>query len=226
MIKSTIRLIIFAALAAIIAIPMTVYAAGAEETPVSNPPETKSLSFSLLTEGSFAALQVGNVVHVYNENGQLFETQGADRAGTLKDLFVLPYGAEQIPFVLVHNEKNGYLVFSDLWPKFAKGKEKDEKEAYYSGRVFTAAQTKIWSKTRHHMAMQQNGEAVAYVANDFDNLKKGYHEAIRVKGKLRGLVLYDCCPYLVVENEKQELIVYHAGASGPEIAGQIDFNNS
>jgi len=177
----------------------------------------------LQVEGEFSALQKGRNIFVHDGKRQLFQTNGRYHDGELVDLFVLPYGPQQIPFILVNHDNSGILyVFSDLWPEFAKGKEKDQVEEYYSGRVFTRPQKKIWSKTKHHYAEMQGGEAVAYTANDFGDIKKGYHESIRVKGKLRGLVLYDCCPYLVIEGADGKLAVYHAGMEGAEAAGKID----
>lgn len=181
-----------------------------------------SSNIKLETAGAFTSLQIGDSVRVFGDSQQLFQTKGPQQVGSLRDLFVLPYGPAQVPFILVKNDKNGLMVFSDLWPEFSKGKEKDIEEAYDSGRVFYTPQAKIVSKTAHHYAEQIGNEAVAFIANDFKDLKKGYHEAIRVKGKLRGLIIYDCCPYLVVENEKNELIVYHAGEKGAEQAGTID----
>lgn len=177
----------------------------------------------VLTEGNFAALQSGKQVFVYSGDAPLYQTKGKDRVGDLVDLFVLPYGPEQVPMVLIKNEKNGYMVFSDLWPEFAKGKEKDQVEAYYSGRVLPYAKDKIVSRTGHHYAERVGEEIVVYTANDFDDIKKGFHESIRVKGKLHGLILYDCCPYVVVDDGGESLSVYHAGEEGPELSANVSF---
>ncbi|MFC5701481.1 hypothetical protein ACFPVX_09295 [Cohnella faecalis] len=216
--KRTPRLLAAAVFAAVLTLPAVANAASAEPAAVAAP----ALKTKFEAEGAFAALQIGEQVHVYNKDGQLFKTKGPWREGDLKDLFILPYGPEQIPFVLIQHDKYGYMVFSDLWPKFAKGKEKDTEEAYYSGRIFYKAQTRIDGKTRHHYAIQKGDEVITYIANDFDNLKKGYHEGYRVKGKLRGLVLYDCCPYTVVDSADGKLSVYHAGEKGATLSGHID----
>jgi len=206
---------IAAAAAAIMALPLTVNAAS------SNAVETK-----LQTESAYAALQVGKKIFVHNEQSQLFQTNGKFHDGDLVDLFVLPYGEEQIPFILVNTDNSGsYNVFSDLWPEFAQGKEGDTIEGYYSGRVFDRTLTKLWSKTKHHYAEMQGDEAVAFTANDFSDIAKGYHESIRVKGKLRGLILYDCCPYLVIEDDNKQLAVFHAGMTGAELAGTIELQH-
>ncbi|WP_080833356.1 hypothetical protein [Cohnella massiliensis] len=207
------KLVLTTAIAAVSMFPMV---AQAEEAASSSAPGT-----ALKTAGDFAALQVGKRVFVHDAKSQLFQTNGAQHDGDLKDLFILPFGPEQIPFVLVHNEKNGYLVFSDLWPEFSKGKETDPTEEYFSGRVFTTAQKKIANRTNHNYAKQFGDTVVVFTANDFDDLSKGYHESYRLKGELRGLILYDCCPYVVVKGEKGALDVYHAGATGAEKAGQI-----
>jgi len=216
--KKSIKLLTTAVFVSALMIPAVANAAGGEA-----PPAVKPINAKLQTEGGFAALQVGKQVFVYDENGQLFQTKGKERIGELKDLFVLPYGPMQVPMVLIKNDKNGYMVFSDLWPEFAKGKETDQIDAYYSGRVLPAPRDKIVSRTGHHYAERDGDEIVAYTANDFSDIKKGFHESIRVKGKLRGLVLFDCCPYLVVDDGKETLSVYHAGEKGAELAGSIAF---
>lgn len=187
------------------------------------PRSIKPLKASVQTEGDFAAVQIEQQVYVYDKNGQLYQTKGKDRIGELKDLFVLPYGPMQVPMILIKNDKNGYMVFSDLWPEFAKGKENDTVDAYYSGRIHAAPRDKVVSRTGHHYAEKDGDEIVAYTANDFTDLKKGFHESIRVKGELRGLILFDCCPYLVVDDGKDTLSVYHAGENGAELAGSIEF---
>ncbi|XID91232.1 hypothetical protein ACF3MZ_22340 [Paenibacillaceae bacterium WGS1546] len=220
--KKTIRLLTAAVLASALMIPALAHAS--EGGPASAPAPA-AIKASLQTEGGFAALQIGNQVFVYDENGPLYQTKGKDRIGDLKDLFVLPYGPMQVPMILIKNDKNGYMVFSDLWPEFAKGKENDPVEAYFSGRVHPSARDKIVSRTGHHYAERDGDEIVAYTANDFSDLKKGFHESIRVKGELRGLILFDCCPYLVVDDGKETLSVYHAGETGAELAGEIDFKD-
>ncbi|MCC3376124.1 hypothetical protein [Cohnella sp. REN36] len=174
------------------------------------------------TEGDFAALQVGNRVFVHDAKSQLFQTNGVNHDGKLIDLFTLPYGPETIPMIVVSNEKNGFLVFSDLWPEFAKGKEKNTTEEYMSGRITAKPIEKIANRTNHNYAVQKGDTVHVFTANDFKDLKKGYHESYTVKGTLRGLILYDCCPYAVVEGEDGGLDVYHAGEKGPVKAGHID----
>jgi len=214
--KKNARFMAAAVLASALMIPSFAHAADGGKS-------SGTLETSVTTEGGFAAVQVGKQVYVYDTNGQLYQTKGKDRVGDLKDLFVLPYGPMQVPMILIKNEKNGYMVFSDLWPEFAKGKEQDSVDAYYSGRVHPAPRDKIVSRTGHHYAEKIGDEVVAYMANDFSDLKKGYHEAIRVKGELRGLILFDCCPYLVVDDGQETLSVYHAGKDGPELAASIEF---
>lgn len=218
--KSTRLLTAFSLICALMA-PSLAYAA--KESKEAAPPAVKPIEATLTKEGGFAALQVGKQVFVYNKDGQLFQTKGKERIGELKDLFVIPYGPEQIPMILIKNDKNGYMVFSDLWPKIVPGKEKDTTDAYYSGRIHTSARDKVVTRTGHHYAEKIGDEVVAFTANDFDDLKKGFHESIRVKGELRGLILYDCCPYLVVDDGKETLSVYHAGKNGPELASSIEF---
>ena len=202
------------AVAAMLALPMTVNAAAGGGQAVGT---------KLETEGAYAALQVGTTIFVHNEQTQLFQTNGKFHNGDLVDLFVLPYGEEQIPFIMVNTDNSGsFNVFSDLWPEFAQGREGDTTEEYYSGRVFDRTLAKLKSKTGHHYAEMQGEEAVAFTANDFSDITKGYHESIRVKGKLRGLILYDCCPYLVVEDGSKQLAVFHPGMTGAELAGTID----
>ncbi|MCD9022177.1 hypothetical protein [Cohnella silvisoli] len=217
--KKTIRLLTTAAIVCALMVPAVAHAAEVAKEAAPAAP----IKASVQTEGGFAAVQVGNQVYVYNKDGQLYQTKGKERVGDLTDLFILPYGPEQLPFILIKSAKNGYMVFSDLWPEFAKGKENDPIAAYYSGRVLPTTQTKIVSKTGHHYAEKVGDEIVAYTANDFKDIKKGFHESIRVKGNLRGLILYDCCPYLVVDDGKDTLSVYHAGENGPLLAGSIDF---
>lgn len=177
----------------------------------------------LEAEGKFSALQIGNRVYVFDNENQIFTTKGAGQLGPLQSLFVLGKGTPfEIPFIVVKNSKQGLMVFSDLWPKFDDGTYKlDTTTAYDSGRIFYEAKTKIVSKTAHHTAVQVKDEVILNTANDFDDLKKGYHESFRAKGKLRGLIVYDCCGYLVVENGEGVLEVYHAGESGAEKIGEI-----
>lgn len=207
------------AIAAMLTLPSMAFAAE-EKAPAPVPPKPSNVK--LETAGAFTALQIGKQVYTFNDKEQIFQTMGAEQTGSLQDLFVLPYGPEQVPFIAVDNAKNGLMVFSDLWPKLAKDRASDKVEAYDAGRIFYTAQTKIVSKTSHHYAEQTGKEVVVYTANDFDDLKKGYHESIRVTGKLRGLILYDCCPYVVVENDKKELNVYHAGEKGAVQVGTIE----
>lgn len=220
------RQIGIAALAALFVFPMVVSAAEDAEAPSGPPPKApaKPSQVKLLTEGEFTSLQIGNTVYVYNSEGQIFKTAGVEQSGPLLELFTVPLGPEQVPLILVNNKENGWMVFSDLWPKLADKEqiETDNDTAYDAGRIYAANQTKFFSKTKHHYGEQIGTESVVYTANDFDNLDKGYHESIRVEGSLRGLILYDCCPYLVVENADKELIVYHAGEGGAEVAGKLD----
>ncbi|CAH1217389.1 hypothetical protein PAECIP111893_04269 [Paenibacillus plantiphilus] len=177
----------------------------------------------LEAEGKFSALQIGNRVYVFDNENQIFTTKGAGQLGPLQSLFVLGKGTpHEIPFVVVKNSKKGLMVFSDLWPKFDDGTyAADTTTAYDAGRIFYEAKTNIVSKTAHHTAVQKNGEVILNTANDFDDLKKGYHESFRAKGTLRGLIVYDCCGYLVVENSAGVLEVYHAGETGAEKIGEI-----
>ncbi|GIO16562.1 hypothetical protein J19TS2_61170 [Cohnella xylanilytica] len=214
--KARVRFTLAAAVAAMLTVPAL---AGAEE---AAPAAAKQVATKLAVEGDFAALQVGKKVFVHDSKSQLFQTNGALHDGELKDLFILPYGPAQIPMVLVKNDKTGYLVFSDLWPEFAKGKENDNKEEYMSGRIFTTAQKKVANRTNHNYAKQIGDTVYVYTANDFGDLKKGYHESYRVKGELRGLILYDCCPYVVVKGAEGGLDVYHAGEKGPALASHIE----
>ncbi len=208
------RTLLAAAAAALLVLPLSANAAEGD---------TALVKTKLTTEGRFAALQVGKTISVHNDTGQLFQTNGKFHNGELVDLFVLPYGEEQIPFIMVNSDNSGsFNIFSDLWPEFAKGKEQDPSEEYYSGRVFNRPLAKLWSKTKHHYAEMQGDEAVAFTANDFGDISKGYHESVRIKGSLRGLILYDCCPYLVVEDANKQLQVYHAGMTGAEAAGTIE----
>lgn len=219
--KKSMRFLTATALVCTLMVPTL--ASAAEGNKEAAPPAAKPISASLTTEGSFAALQVGKQVYVYNNDGQLFQTKGKERTGDLKDLFVIPYGPMQVPMILVKNDKNGYMVFSDLWPKILPGKEQDTTDAYYSGRIHTSARDKVVTRTGHHYAEKTGDEVVVFTANDFDDLKKGFHESFRVKGDLRGLILYDCCPYLVVDDGKETLSIYHAGEKGAELASSIDF---
>ncbi|MBD0380200.1 hypothetical protein [Paenibacillus sedimenti] len=230
--KQVLRILSAAAITAMLTLPSMVSAA--EEKPPESPTTEaappspvplKPSNIKLETAGSFTSLQVGSTIYVYDDQGQIFQTKGDNQNGSLKDHFTLPYGPEQVPFILVKNSKNGLMVFSDIWPEFTKNnanKANDFVEAYDSGRVFYSPQTKIVSKTSHHYAEQSDKEVVVYTANDFTDLKKGHHESFRVEGKLRGLILYDCCPYVVVENSKNELAVYHAGEKGAVQVGTID----
>ncbi|MFC5470292.1 hypothetical protein ACFPPD_16415 [Cohnella suwonensis] len=220
--RKSIKLLTASVLLCALTIPTLAHAAESTPKPAPAAPAAQ-IDAKLQVEGGFAAFQFNKQVAVYDKKGQLFQTKGAYREGELKDLFVIPYGPTQVPMILIKHEKYGYMVFSDLWPKLAKGKEKDKVDAYYSGRILYAPSDKIVSRTGHHYAEQIGDEVVAYTANDFDNIKKGFHESIRAKGKLRGLILYDCCAYLVVDDGKETLSIYHAGENGSELAGSIDF---
>ncbi|MFC4598357.1 hypothetical protein [Cohnella hongkongensis] len=214
--KKTARFLTAAALACALTVPSLAYAAESNSS-------SSALKASVQTEGDYAAVQIEKQVYVYDKNGPLYQTKGKDRIGELQDLFVLPYGPMQVPMILIKNDKNGYMVFSDLWPEFAAGKEQDAVDAYFSGRVHAAPRDKIVSRTGHHYAERIGDEIVAYTANDFTDLTKGFHESIRVEGELRGLILFDCCPYLVVDDGQDTLSVYHAGENGAELAGSIEF---
>jgi len=221
--KKTARLLTAAAVVCAIMIPSLAHAAEGDAAPAAVSAPANELKASVTTEGGFAAVQIEKQVYVYDKNGQLFQTKGKDRVGELQDLFVIPYGPQQIPMILIKNDKNGYMIFSDLWPKIVPGKEKDTVDAYYSGRIHATARDKVVTRTGHHYAEKIGDEIAVYTANDFDDLKKGFHESFRVKGELRGLILYDCCPYLVVDEGKDTLSVYHAGENGAELASSIDF---
>ncbi|MFP7288130.1 hypothetical protein SFC15_18095 [Shouchella clausii] len=177
----------------------------------------------LETDGVFAALQVGKKVFVHDDKGQLFQTNGKYHNGNLKDLFTVPYGPTPVPMVVVQNDA-GYLVFSDLWPEFAKGKEQDNIEEYFCGRILGKATDKYVTKTGHHYAKQVGGKVEVYTANDFKDLKKGHHKSFEVNGKLRGLLLFDCCPYVVIENADGSVGVYHAGEKGAEQIAAVDLS--
>ncbi|MFC4100872.1 hypothetical protein [Paenibacillus xanthanilyticus] len=198
-------------LASAIALPAA--SAASEAAPAAAP--AKTTAAKLLTDGAFAALQVGNKVSVHDEKGQLFQTNGKFHNGTLKDLFVVEYGPMQVPMVVVQN-KGELLVFSDLWPEFAKGKENNNIEEYFCGRILTKAANKYVTRTGHHFAQQVGGKVEVYTANDFGDLKKGHHKSFEMTGKLRGLLLFDCCPYAVIENADGTVGIYHAGENGPE----------
>ncbi|MFC3803033.1 hypothetical protein [Cohnella sp. GCM10012308] len=174
------------------------------------------------SEKGFAALQVGNRVFVHDSEKQLFQTNGKFHDGKLIDLFTLPYGPATIPLILVYNDKAGLTVFSDLWPEFAKGKETNTTEEYMSGHISFKPMKKAANRTNHNYAEQVGDTVHVYTANDFGDLKKGYHESYAVKGTLRGLILYDCCPYAVLESPDGGLDVYHAGKEGPMKAGHIN----
>lgn len=198
--------------------------ANATEKEPAAPPPVTPVTASVLTDGGFAALQLNKQVYVYNAKGSLYHIDGKYREGELKDLFILPYGPEQVPLILVQNDLHqGYMVFSDLWPKFAPGQEGDRTTPYYSGRVMAANQKKITGRTSHHYAEQVGDEVVTYTANDFDDLSKGYHESYRTVGKLRGLIIYDCCAYAVIDDGQEgTLSVYQAGENGAELASSIE----
>ncbi|OBG93564.1 hypothetical protein A9X05_09500 [Mycobacterium sp. E3298] len=174
------------------------------------------------SEKGFVALQVGNRVFVHDNEKQLFQTNGKYHDGKLIDLFTVPYGPATIPLILVYNDKAGLTVFSDLWPEFAKGKENNTTEEYMSGHISFKPMKKAANRTNHNYAEQVGDTVHVYTANDFGDLKKGYHESYAVKGTLRGLILYDCCPYVVLEGEDGGLDVFHHGEKGPEKAGHIN----
>jgi len=219
--KSVLRMLTLGILAFMLALPGIASAAADEKKPPA-PEPPKPSKVKMETEGEFTSLAIGKNIYVYNDKGQIYQTKGDAQNGVLMDLFTITYGPQQVPLILVKN-KTGLMVFSDLWPKFSPEKADDPVDAYDSGRVFYENQTKIVSKTTHHYAEQKGSEVVVYTANDFDDLKKGYHESYRVKGKLRGLIIYDCCAYGVVANENNELIIYHAGEKGAEQSGVLEF---
>jgi len=176
-------------------------------------------------EADFTAVQINTKVYVFDGEKPIFQTKGTTQYGPLKDLFLLGEGTEhEVPMIVIQNRSKGLMVFSDLWPKFDKDDtyDKNTVDAYDCGRLFTKKQDKIVSKTSHHYAEQKGDEVVVYTANDFEDLKKGYHESYRVEGNLRGLIIYDCCAYGVVEDEDGKLIVYHAGEQGAEKIGMIN----
>ncbi|MEI7027429.1 hypothetical protein WBG83_17210 [Paenibacillus sp. y28] len=199
-----IRMLSAAALAAMLTVPG--FAHSAEESAAATTAIPASGFVKKETDGAFTALQIGKKVHVYNENGQIFHTQELNQIGPLVDLFLLPDGSKQLPFILVNNEENGLIAFTDLWPHLTSGLNTSASntiDAYDSGRVFYTPQDKIISKTGLHYAEQKNGQkVVVYSANDYGDLEKGYREAFRTDGQLRGLILYDYKhPYVVVEKE-------------------------
>lgn len=206
--KNALRLTTIAALAVALVAPAAAHAA---DTVVKTD-----------SEKGFAALQVGNRVFVHDSEKQLFQTNGKAHDGKLIDLFTVPYGPATIPLILVYNDKSGLTVFSDLWPEFAKGKENDMTQEYMSGHISFKPMKKAANRTNHNYAEQVGDTVHVYTANDFGDLKKGYHESYAVKGTLRGLILYDCCPYVVLEGANGGLDVYHHGEKGPEQAGHIN----
>lgn len=186
--------------------------------------------FLLITEDEFNAFQINNRVFVFKNEEPLFQTKG-EQLGQLGDLFTLnletPDGQHlNIPMIAVKKSSNEYMVLSDLWPKFDDPEHSQADntiDAYDAGRIYTTAKKKIVSKTKHHYADQVGKEVVVSTANDYEDLSKGYHESIRVEGKLRGLVLYDCCPYVVVE-QSGKLNIYHASENGAQQVGSVDLN--
>ncbi|MGC5326033.1 hypothetical protein [Brevibacillus sp. SYSU BS000544] len=221
------KLLSSAALIATLAIPGLASAAGERQVLEAS----NNNKILLESEGEFNALQINNRVFVFQNENPLFQTKGEGQLGPLSDLFVLklhtPDGNEMaIPLIAVKKSKSEYIVFSDLWPKFDdpdNSQADNTIDAYDAGRIYPVAKKKIVSKTKHHYADQIGKEVVVSTANDYDDLSKGYHESIRVEGKLRGLVLYDCCPYVVVEQDGK-LNIFHAGANGAEQIGSVDLN--
>lgn len=216
-----------AVLIAALAVPGVVSASGERQVLEAS----NNNKILLETEGEFNALQINNRVFVFQNEEPLFQTKGESQLGSLGDLFVLklhtPDGSEMsIPLIAVKRSKTEYTVFSDLWPKFDdpdQSQADNTIDAYDAGRIYTQSKKKIVSKTKHHYADQIGKEVVVSTANDYDDLSKGYHESIRVEGKLRGLVLYDCCPYVVVE-QNGKLNIFHAGENGAEHIGSVDLN--
>ncbi|MEW9053666.1 MAG: hypothetical protein AB2392_21070 [Neobacillus sp.] len=179
-------------------------------------------------QGIYTAQQKGERVYVSAPGGQLYETKGPAQLGKLKDLFVIfKETPVEAPLIVVESPGGKELkVFSDLWWKFNDGTYEDNRiDAYDSGRIFYEAKDKIVSKTAHHYAEQIGNEVAVITANNYDNLEEGYHESYRVEGTLRGLIIYDCCPYVVVENNGV-LEVYGLGDHGfePAMFDTIDLN--
>lgn len=219
--KKSVQLLTTLAFVGLLMVPAV--ASAAESEPAAPEPAVP-VTATVQTDGGFAALQINKQVYVYDANGPLYNIDGKYREGELKDLFILPYGPMEVPLILVQNDLHqGYMVFSDLWPKFAPGQEGDTTTPYYSGRVLTSNQKKITGRTSHHYAEQVGDEVITYTANDFDDLTKGYHESYRTTGKLRGLIIYDCCAYTVIDDDQEgTLSVYQAGETGAELATSID----
>lgn len=175
-------------------------------------------------QNGYTALQKGERVYVSAAGGQLYETKGPEQLGKLKDLFVIFQGTPvEAPLIVVETPgKKELKVFSDLWWKFNDGTyEENRTTAYDSGRIFYEPKDKIISKTAHHYAVQEGNEVVVNTANNYDNLGEGYHESYRLEGKLRGLVIYDCCPYAVVERNGV-LSIHGHGTNGLEQFDTID----
>jgi hypothetical protein len=63
--------------------------------------------------------------------------------------------------------------------------------------------------------VQEGSEVIVYTANNFDDIGEDYHESYRLQGTLRGLVIYDCCAYAVVERNG-ELSIHGMGEKGLE----------
>ncbi|WP_066306386.1 hypothetical protein [Bacillus sp. FJAT-29814] len=178
------------------------------------------------TQGKYTALQKGERVYVSAPGGQLYETKGPAQLGKLKDLFVIFKDSPvEAPLIVVETPGQKELkVFSDLWWKFNDGTYEDNRiDAYDSGRIFYEAKDKIVSKTAHHYAVQEGNEVSVMTANNYDDLSEGFHESYRVDGTLRGLVIYDCCPYVVVENNGV-LSIHGHGDTGLEQFDTINLN--
>lgn len=81
-------------------------------------------------------------------------------------------------------------------------------DAYDSGRIFYQPQSKIVSKTGHHYAEQDGDRVRVYSLNNYDDLNSGFHESYNTEGTLRGLIIWNCCPYAVIEKDNGELVAF------------------
>jgi hypothetical protein len=69
----------------------------------------------------------------------------------------------------------------------------------------------------------KKGIVTVYTANNYDNLEEGYHPSYSLEGTLCGLVIYDCCPYVVVEKDGV-LSIHGQGDTGLEQFDTMELN--
>ncbi|PLR99282.1 hypothetical protein [Bacillus sp. T33-2] len=53
------------------------------------------------------------------------------------------------------------------------------------------------------------------------DLTEGHHESYRVQGTLRGLIIFDCCGYAVIEKEDGSIVAVGYGMEGLGELAQI-----